>query len=78
MALFVVLGFVGWKNYLSFSNDLDPDLKVFPKVGVPFFLSEVQSKELQKIEGLANYSQINIERFIYFGWKEQVTIWVEW
>jgi lipoprotein-releasing system permease protein len=76
MALFVVLSvFGGLKEFsLSFSNDLDPDLKVFPKVGKSFFISEVQSKELQKIEGLANYSQIIEERVLFiFDGKEQVT-----
>lgn len=67
MALFVVLSvFSGLRNFsLSFSNDFDPDLKVFPKTGKTFLISETQKKELQKVDGLAFYSKVIEEKALF-------------
>ncbi|MFT6748432.1 MAG: lipoprotein-releasing system permease protein [Flavobacterium sp.] len=76
MALFVVLSvFGGLRDFsLSFSNDLDPDLKVFPKFGKSFFIADNQITDLKKINGVTNYSKIIEERVLFvFDGKEQVT-----
>jgi lipoprotein-releasing system permease protein len=76
MALFVVLSvFGGLRDFsLSFSNDLDPDLKVFPQSGKFFFVTDKQTNDLKNIKGVANFSQIIEERVLFvFDGKEQVT-----
>ena len=76
MALFVVLSvFGGLRDFsLSFSNDLDPDLKVFPQSGKSFLITEKQITDLKKIDGVANFSKIIEERVLFvFNGKEQVT-----
>jgi lipoprotein-releasing system permease protein len=77
MALFVVLSvFSGLKDFsLSFANDFDPDLKVLPKKGKSFVITETQKAQLQKIEGIKFYSKVIEEKvlFVYKG-KEQVAM----
>jgi lipoprotein-releasing system permease protein len=76
MALFVVLSvFGGLRDFsLSFSNDLDPDLKVFPQSGKSFLITEKQITDLKQINGVANFSKIIEERVLFvFNGKEQVT-----
>lgn len=76
IALFVVLSvFSGLREFsLQFTNDFDPDLKIIPKSGKSFSISERQSKELKNTVGIANYSKIIEERVLfYFNEKEQVT-----
>ncbi len=76
MALFVVLSvFSGLKDFsLSFSNNIDPDLKINTTLGKSFFISPSQENQINKIEGVASYSKIIEERvlFIYNG-KQVVT-----
>lgn len=75
MALFVVLSvFSGLKDFsLSFSNDFDPDLKVYPLKGKSFFITPNQEKLLKNTSGIGNYSKIVEERVLfYFDGKEQV------
>lgn len=75
MALFVFLSvFSGLKDFsLSFTNKFDPDLKVMPKTGKSFFMTEAQKTKLKQIEGITYYSRIVEEKvlFVYRG-KEQV------
>ena len=76
MALFVVLSvFSGLRDFsLSFSNDFDPDLKVFPTTGKSFYIDANQEKQLQKTEELVSYSKIIEERVLFtFDGKAQVT-----
>jgi len=76
LALFVVLSvFSGLRDFsLSFSNTIDPDLKVNPLQGKTFFISPKQEEEIVKIEGIASYSKIVEERVLFFfDGKEQVT-----
>jgi len=76
MALFVVLSvFSGLVDFsLSFSNSIDPDLKISTTVGKSFTYSEAQQQRVRKIEGIANSSQIIEERVLFvFDGKEQVT-----
>lgn len=76
MALFVVLSvFSGLKVFsLSFTNDIDPDLKISSTLGKSFFISPEQEAEIKKIDGLASYSKIIEERVLFvFNEKQEVT-----
>jgi lipoprotein-releasing system permease protein len=76
MALFVVLSvFSGLREFsLSFSNTIDPDLKVSPIHGKSFFISPQQQKDITAIAGVASYSKVVEERVLFFfDGKEQVT-----
>ena len=76
MALFVVLSvFSGLKIFsLSFSNDIDPDLKVTSTLGKSFFVSPSQEKQINQIEGVVSYSKIVEERVLFtFDGKQEVT-----
>ncbi len=76
MALFVVLSvFSGLKVFsLSFTNEIDPDLKISSTLGKSFFVSKDQESEIKKIAGLASYSKIIEERVLFtFNGKQDVT-----
>ncbi len=75
-AMFVVLSvFSGLKDFsLSFSNDFDPDLKVFPSSGKVITLTETEFKKLKGISGIKSLSTIVEERVLFmFDGKEIVT-----
>jgi lipoprotein-releasing system permease protein len=76
MALFVVLSvFSGLKVFsLSFTNDIDPDLKISSTLGKSFFVTAEQEDQITKIEGVASYSKIIEERVLFvFDDKQEVT-----
>lgn len=76
MALFVVLSvFSGLKIFsLSFTNEIDPDLKVSASLGKSFYISPSQEKQVSRIEGVASYSKIIEERVLFtFNGKQEVT-----
>ncbi len=76
MALFVVLSvFSGLKVFsLSFTNDIDPDLKISSTLGKSFLVSPSQENEIMKIEGVVSYSKILEERVLFtFDGKQEVT-----
>ncbi|WNM19570.1 ABC transporter permease [Flavobacterium capsici] len=76
IALFVVLSvFSGLKVFsLSFSNDFDPDLKVFPAKGKTILISDLQENQLKKVKDISIYSKVTEERVLfYFRGKEMVT-----
>ncbi|WP_164905445.1 ABC transporter permease [Flavobacterium sufflavum] len=76
MALFVVLSvFSGLKVFsLSFSNDIDPDLKITSTLGKSFFITPAQEAEIRKIDGVASFSKIIEERVLFtFDNKQEVT-----
>jgi lipoprotein-releasing system permease protein len=76
MALFVVLSvFSGLKIFsLSFSNNIDPDLKISSTLGKSFFISPSQESQISQIEGVASYSKIIEERVLFtFNGKQDVT-----
>lgn len=76
MALFVVLSvFSGLKVFsLSFSNEIDPDLKISSTLGKSFFISPLQEKQIQNIDGVVSYSKIIEERVLFtFNGKQDVT-----
>lgn len=76
MALFVVLSvFSGLKVFsLSFTNEIDPDLKITSTYGKSFFITPEQENKIKKIEGVASYTKIIEERVLFlFKDKQQVT-----
>ncbi|GEC73475.1 lipoprotein-releasing system permease protein [Flavobacterium flevense] len=76
MALFVVLSvFSGLKVFsLSFSNDIDPDLKITSTLGKSFLITPGQEAEIRKIDGVVSYSKIIEERVLFtFDNKQEVT-----
>lgn len=76
MALFVVLSvFSGLKVFsLSFTNEIDPDLKLTSTYGKSFFITPNQENEIKKINGVASYTKIIEERVLFlFKDKQQVT-----
>ena len=76
MALFVVLSvFSGLKVFsLSFTNDIDPDLKITSTLGKSFLISPIQESQIKKIDGLASYTKIIEERVLFtFDGKQEVT-----
>ena len=76
MALFVVLSvFGGLKVFsLSFTNEIDPDLKIVSTLGKSFYISAPQEKQIKEIEGIVSYSKIIEERVLFiFDEKQEVT-----
>lgn len=76
MALFVVLSvFSGLKVFsLSFTNEIDPDLKMTSTYGKSFLLTPDQESQIKKINGVASYTKIIEERVLFiFKDKQQVT-----
>lgn len=76
LALFVVLSvFSGLKVFsLSFTNEIDPDLKIHATLGKSFFISPNQELQIKKIEGVASYTKIIEERVLFtFDGKQEVT-----
>ncbi len=76
MALFVVLSvFSGLKVFsLSFTNEIDPDLKISSTLGKSFLISPDQEIQINKIAGLASYTKIIEERVLFtFNGKQDVT-----
>lgn len=74
-ALFIILSvFSGLKDYsLSFTNTIDPDLKLTPSRGKSFFVNPTQEQDIKAVKGIAAYSKIAEERVLfYFDGKEQV------
>ncbi len=76
MALFVVLSvFSGLKVFsLSFTNEIDPDLKISSTLGKSFLISQNQESQIKKIDGLVSYTKIIEERVLFtFDGKQEVT-----
>ncbi len=76
MAMFVVLSvFSGLKDFsLSFSNDFDPDLKIFPATGKTITTTKEQDQNLKSIDLIINTSKVIEERVLFmFDSKEIVT-----
>ncbi|MBZ4035828.1 ABC transporter permease [Flavobacterium sp. 17A] len=76
MALFVVLSvFSGLKVFsLSFTNEIDPDLKLVTTYGKSFLITPNQEDQIKKINGVVSYTKIIEERVLFlFKDKQQVT-----
>ena len=75
MALFVVLSvFSGLIDFsLSFTNTVDPDLKIVPKSGKFFAFNPSEAQQLDKLKDVAYYSKTVEERLLFtFDGKQQV------
>lgn len=75
MALFVVLSvFSGLIDFsLSFTNTIDPDLKIVPKSGKFFDLNPSEVQELSNLKDVTFYSKTVEERLLFtFDGKQQV------
>lgn len=76
LALFVVLSvFSGLKEFsLSFTNAIDPDLKLNATLGKSILITPKQERQIKQIDGLVSYSKIIEERVLFtFDGKQQVT-----
>lgn len=77
MALFVVLSvFSGLKEFsLSSINDFDPDLKLLPKTGKNFILTENELETIKRLPEIEFYSQIIEEKVLFlYNNKEHVAL----
>lgn len=75
MALFVVLSvFSGLIDFsLSFTNTVDPDLKIVPKSGKFFAFNPSEVQQLDNLKDIAYYSKTVEERLLFtFDGKQQV------
>lgn len=75
MALFVVLSvFSGLIDFsLSFTNTIDPDLKIVPKAGKFLTLTEEETAQINKLTDITHYSKTVEERLLFtFNDKQQV------
>jgi lipoprotein-releasing system permease protein len=76
LALFVVLSvFSGLKEFsLSFTNAIDPDLKLNSTLGKSILITPEQERQIKQIEGLISYTKIIEERVLFtFDGKQEVT-----
>ncbi|MBS7255152.1 ABC transporter permease [Flavobacterium branchiicola] len=76
MALFVVLSvFSGLKVFsLSFTNEIDPDLKLTSTLGKSFLITPDQESQIKKMDGVVSYTKIIEERVLFlFKDKQKVT-----
>jgi lipoprotein-releasing system permease protein len=76
LALFVVLSvFSGLKEFsLSFTNAIDPDLKLNSTLGKSILITPEQESQIKQIEGLFSYTKIIEERVLFtFDGKQEVT-----
>jgi lipoprotein-releasing system permease protein len=76
MALFVVLSvFSGLKVFsLSFTNEIDPDLKLTSTYGKSFLITPDEESQIKKIDGIVSYTKIIEERVLFlFKDKQKVT-----
>lgn len=69
-ALFIVLsGFSGLKDFsLSFTNEFDPDLKIFPETGKSINFSAEERSRLSGISGVAGLTEV-VEERAFFEYK---------
>ena len=66
--LFVVLSaFDGLKDlHLEFTSIADPELKVFPKEGKFFTVTDVQKKQIKAIDGVVDLPAITVQQIQHF------------
>jgi len=75
MAMFVIMSvFSGLVDFsLSFTNSVDPDLKVLPLTGKSFLISPEQESQLKDLKDVAFYSKVAEEQLLFmFDGKQQV------
>lgn len=75
MAMFVIMSvFSGLVDFsLSFTNSVDPDLKVLPLTGKSFLISPEQESQIKGLKDVAFYSKVAEEQLLFmFDGKQQV------
>lgn len=75
MAMFVIMSvFSGLVDFsLSFTNSVDPDLKVLPLTGKSFLISPEQESQINDLKDVAFYSKVAEEQLLFmFDGKQQV------
>lgn len=75
MAMFVVLSvFSGLVDFsLSFTNSVDPDLKVIPQTGKSYVISPEQESKIKALHDVAFYSKVAEEQLLFmFNGKQLV------
>lgn len=75
MAMFVIMSvFSGLVDFsLSFTNSVDPDLKVMPLTGKSFLISREQQNQIKGLKDVAFYSKVAEEQLLFmFEGKQQV------
>ena len=75
MAMFVIMSvFSGLVDFsLSFTNSVDPDLKVLPSTGKSFLISPEQESRIRGLKDVAFYSKVAEEQLLFmFEGKQQV------
>jgi len=79
LALFVVLSvFSGLRDFsLSFTNTIDPDLKINPAHGKSLFISSLQEKQINAIQGISAYSKVAEERVLFFFDRKEQVAWLK-
>lgn len=69
--IIVLSGFSGLKDFsLSFTNEFDPDLKIYPESGKILSLSEDQKTALLKVHGVEAFSEV-IEERVFLDYKSK-------
>ncbi len=69
--IIVLSGFSGLKDFsLSFTNEFDPDLKIYPESGKILSLSEDQKTALLKVNGVEAFSEV-IEERVFLDYKSK-------
>ncbi len=75
MAMFVIMSvFSGLVDFsLSFTNSVDPDLKVLPLTGKSFLITPEQESQIKDLKDVAFYSKVAEEQLLFmFDGKQQV------
>jgi lipoprotein-releasing system permease protein len=62
---------------LSFTNDIDPDLKISSTLGKSFLVSPSQEEQIKEIDGIASYSKIIEERVLFVFEDKQVVTYLK-
>ncbi|MGA9326799.1 MAG: ABC transporter permease, partial [Salegentibacter sp.] len=71
-SLFIVLsGFAGLRDFsLSFSNEFDPDLKLFPSSGKVIQIDSSEAKKISEIQGISSFSKV-IEERVFLDYRSK-------
>ena len=71
-SLFIVLsGFAGLRDFsLSFSNEFDPDLKLFPASGKVIQIDSSEAKKISEIQGISSFSKV-IEERVFLDYRSK-------
>lgn len=67
----VLSAFSGLKSlHVEFTSFVDPELKIFPKEGKFFSITEKQKQDLESIEGVVSFSEV-VENQVFLDYKNK-------